>query len=315
VEGPSADVRFRAPLYAYQHSAGTPTGCAIVGGAFHDPAKVRWPAGFAGDYFFSDLCSGWIYRFDPVAPAAVTQFGSGLSSPVDLAIGPEGDLYYAQRGGGGLVGRISTDLIFADGAETGDLSAWSSAATGGGDLTVTQAAALEGGQGIEVNVDDTDSLFVRDDTPNDENRYIARFAFDPHGFDPGEAAGQQRVRLLVAFEEAPVQQRLFALVLRRVGGAYALSLRAQLDGGAEADTPFVDISDAPHVVEVDWVRSGTGTPSGSLTLRVDGAPAATLTNLANGARAVDFVRLGVMNVKRAAAGTLYFDGFVSRREP
>ena len=92
-------------------------------------------------------------------------------------------------------------------------------------------------------------------------------------------------------------------------------MRAQLDGAAEADTPFVDISDAPHVVEVDWVRSGTGTPNGSLTLRVDGATVATLTTLANGARAVDFARLGVMNVKRAAVGTLYFDGFVSRREP
>src|SRR5688572_23498236 len=165
VEGPSANPAFRAPLYAYPHSGATPSGCAIVGGAFHDAAKVRWPASFAGDYFFADLCSNWIYRFDPAVPGTATAFATGLGTPVDLAIGPEGDLYYALRGSGGSIGRISTDAIFADGVESGDVSAWS-ASTGSGDLTVTSAAAIDGGQGLEANVNDTEPLFVRDDTPN-----------------------------------------------------------------------------------------------------------------------------------------------------
>jgi hypothetical protein len=213
-----------------------------------------------------------------------------------------------------VIGRISTDAIFADGMETGDVSAWSGAA-GGSDLAVTGAAALEGEQGLEANVNDTEALFVRDDTPNDENRYLLRFAFDPNGFDPGESAGQQRVRLFIAFEEAPRQRRVFAVVLRRVDGAYSIGVRSQLDAGAEADTPFVDITDEPHVIEVDWQRSGTGTPTGSLALRIDGVLRATLASLDNDVRAVDFVRLGVMNAKGAAAGTVYFDSFTSRREP
>jgi glucose/arabinose dehydrogenase len=311
VEGPSTDPRFRAPLYAYPH---TPSCDAIVGGAFHDSSKVRWPADFAGDYFFADLCAGWIRRFDPATPGVAPDFATGLSTPVDLAVGPEGDLYYAMRGSGGVIGRISTDAIFADGMETGDVSAWSGAA-GGSDLAVTGAAALEGEQGLEANVNDTEALFVRDDTPNDENRYLLRFAFDPNGFDPGESAGQQRVRLFIAFEEAPRQRRVFAVVLRRVDGAYSIGVRSQLDAGAEADTPFVDITDEPHVIEVDWQRSGTGTPTGSLALRIDGVLRATLASLDNDVRAVDFVRLGVMNAKGAAAGTVYFDSFTSRREP
>jgi streptogramin lyase len=96
---------------------GTATGCAIAGGAFHDTAKVSWPADFAGDYFYADLCSGWIRRFHP-ALGTTAAFATGISGPVDLQIGPNGDLYYLARGTG-AVGRISTDWIFGDGFEAG----------------------------------------------------------------------------------------------------------------------------------------------------------------------------------------------------
>jgi glucose/arabinose dehydrogenase len=307
---------YRQPLYAYAHSGAAPTGCAIVGGAFHDPAKVTWPAPFVGDYFFADLCSHWIRRFDPASPGGSVEFATGQTTPVDLTTGPEGDLYALARGSGGVVRRFSTDWIFGDGLEGGDASAWSDAATDGGDLTVTMAAALGGtGQGLEANVNDTRPLFVRDDTPNDENRYRARFHFDPNGFDPGESVGRLRVRLFLAFEEWPVQRRLVTLVLRRSLGVYALSARVRLDDGTTADTPFVEIADAPHVVEFDWRRSTSpSTPNGAFTLRLDGAVVGTLSALDNDLRAVDFARLGAMAVKPGAAGTLYLDEFVSYRE-
>ena len=307
---------YRQPLHAYAHSGAAPTGCAIVGGAFHDPAKVTWPAGFVGDYFFADLCSHWIRRFDPAAPGSSVEFATGQTTPVDLATGPDGDIYALARGSGGVVRRFSTDWIFGDGVEGGDVSQWSETATDGGDLTVTMAAALGGtGQGLEANVDDTAPLFVRDDTPNDENRYRARFHFDPNGFDPGEAGGRLRVRLFLAFEEAPVLRRLVTLVLRRSQGDYAVMARVRLDDGTRVDTPFVAVTDAPHVLEFDWRRStSVSTPNGSFTLRVDGAVASTLSGLDNDARAVDFARLGAMAVKPGASGTLYLDEFVSYRE-
>jgi hypothetical protein len=105
-------------MLAYAHGRGATVGCAIVGGAFHDTAKVAWPADFAGDYFYADLCSGWIRRFDATL-ASSAPFATGISAPVDLTIGPEGDLYYLARGSGGVVGRISTDFIFADDFEAG----------------------------------------------------------------------------------------------------------------------------------------------------------------------------------------------------
>ncbi len=64
------------PCTAYQHSAGTPTGCAITGGAFYNPPTPMFPASYIGKYFFADVCSGWIYYIDPSSPATATQFAA-----------------------------------------------------------------------------------------------------------------------------------------------------------------------------------------------------------------------------------------------
>jgi hypothetical protein len=58
-----------------------------------------------GDYFFADLCSGWIRRLD-AATGEVSGFATDLSSPVALEVSKGGGLYYLSRGGGGLVGKI-----------------------------------------------------------------------------------------------------------------------------------------------------------------------------------------------------------------
>ena len=60
-----------------------------------------WIWCFLGDYFFADLCSGWIRRFDP-ASGVVTDFASGFSAPVDLHVGADGGLYVLSRGAGAV---------------------------------------------------------------------------------------------------------------------------------------------------------------------------------------------------------------------
>lgn len=97
--------QFVLPVYSYHHSTGSPTGCAITGGAFYNPAAATFPASFVGRYFFADYCSGWIYHLDPANPTTVTPFAANVSSPVDLQIGPDGALYYLARGANS-VGRI-----------------------------------------------------------------------------------------------------------------------------------------------------------------------------------------------------------------
>jgi glucose/arabinose dehydrogenase len=99
------NANFRDPLIQYGHGNGNTTGCAIVGGAFYNPPVNQFPASYLGKYFFADLCSGWIRVMDPALNIA-GGFATGLSTPVDLQVGPDGGLYYLIRGNGGQVWRI-----------------------------------------------------------------------------------------------------------------------------------------------------------------------------------------------------------------
>ena len=97
---------YTAPVHEYTHGSTNTTGCSITGGTFYNPATVRFPSGYVGDYFFADLCSGWIRRYDPSTDAA-TGFATGLSSVVDLEVSKnEGELYYLSRGTPGSVSKI-----------------------------------------------------------------------------------------------------------------------------------------------------------------------------------------------------------------
>jgi hypothetical protein len=233
-----------------------------------------------------------------------------------LAVAPNSDLLVTWRDGReadmGVYGRVVPDRIFADGFESG-LGPWSVVSTGGGDLSVSEAAALEGTQGLQGVVNDTVGIWVQDDTPENEGRYRARFRLDPNGFDPGEAAGMRRTRVLIGLETGP-SRRLFAVVLRRVNGEYSLMGRARLDDGVQADTGFFAITDAPHAVEIAWTRSSTPDANdGRFQLWIDGALVSTLSGLDNHRSALDAVRMGALSVKGSASGTLLWDAFESRR--
>jgi glucose/arabinose dehydrogenase len=105
-EGPESNPTYLGPLFAYRHGSTKATGCAITGGAFHNPTTRQFPSGYEGDYFFADLCSEWIRRFD-AATEDVSGFATGLSSPVALEASKRGSLYYLSRGGSvGSVGKI-----------------------------------------------------------------------------------------------------------------------------------------------------------------------------------------------------------------
>jgi hypothetical protein len=253
-----------------------------------------------------------------------SQFGPALAAQPDgdlLAAWTSGLPYYLERpeprqdgSGSGVFAQPLRDHLFADGFDSGDLSAWSYAATDDGDLRVVPRLDGEGtSYALLGEVDDTASLYVEDDSPQDEGRYRAGFEFDPSGFDPGEAAGRHRVRIFLAFEAEPTR-RMVALCLRRRDGAYDLMARVRLEDRTLADTPFIPIADAPHRIELDWRRATRPDANdGSFSLWIDGVLVSHLAGLDNPSSGVDFVRLGVLAVKPGASGTLRWDEFASRR--
>jgi glucose/arabinose dehydrogenase len=92
-EGPSHAPGFVEPIYAYRHGRqGVGKGAAITGGVFY--TGNTFPAQYSGKYFFSDYVNGFIRVMDPNRPHDVTPFASGASSPIQLAVGPDGGLYY-----------------------------------------------------------------------------------------------------------------------------------------------------------------------------------------------------------------------------
>jgi glucose/arabinose dehydrogenase len=112
------------PLLAYHHFAvqgapSTPLGCAITGGAFYNPPPrcagdppYGFPSSYVGQYFFLDLCGGWIYTMDPnqidqaspygfhkinLFASGIHGSGSGDAGATYLTVGPDANLYYISR--------------------------------------------------------------------------------------------------------------------------------------------------------------------------------------------------------------------------
>ncbi len=203
------------------------------------------------------------------------------------------------------------DDIFSDGFEGSDLSAWSAAKDGGGDLYTSPAAAIAGARGLAAHVDDTGALWVEDDTPDSEARYRVRFSFDPNGFAP--AKSKKLVHFFHAVSRQAKQKKLLILQLRRRNGQHELRLKVFRVGGM-IGTKWRAISDAPHSIEIDWQKAtGPGSADGHVQMWIDGTPVAWIGGLDNPARFIDAVRLGVWKLRPTSSGTLYFDRFVSRR--
>ncbi|HEV7299457.1 MAG TPA: PQQ-dependent sugar dehydrogenase [Tepidisphaeraceae bacterium] len=108
-EGPTNDASYESPLFAYPHYIGsTFNGAAIAGAAFYNPQTVAFPSHNVGDFFFTDYVAGYVRRLDLGGSApTVQEFATGLASPIALAVGDNGSLYYLERGNGGRVVRVN----------------------------------------------------------------------------------------------------------------------------------------------------------------------------------------------------------------
>lgn len=99
-----------APYSAWSHSAtvvpgeSCPTGSSSVAGLSFS-VSGPYPADFDGALFFADYSRDciWVMKRNGgslPSPSAITTFAAGAANPVDLQVGPSGELYYADFDGG-----------------------------------------------------------------------------------------------------------------------------------------------------------------------------------------------------------------------
>jgi len=261
-----------------------------------------WAGTDVGIYVSSDAGANWAPYANRLPPVAVFDLKANATTKQLLA---------CTHGRSAYMLSLDDDLIFRDGVESHGFSNWSSVQNDG-DLTVTPAAAMGGSTvGLQAVVNGTNALFVQDDLPNNEPRYRTRLYINPNTFDPGEAQSHFRVRVMIGFNGAG--ERLVTLVLKRQGGQYSIEGRVRRNDGTRADTGFINITNAAHFIEFDWVKAATGLANGTFTFFIDGVPQPTLTGIDNDASGIESARMGVLSIKTGAAGTLFLDQFVSRR--
>jgi RHS repeat-associated protein len=203
----------------------------------------------------------------------------------------------------------SATSLFADGFESGNLSAWSSSVTGSGDLSVTSGAALVGSFGMQALINDTGGIYARDDSPSNETRYRARFRLDPNSVS---IPSGNRFDILETRNSA--NGAVFRVELGHVSASqYSLRLTVLDDGGSYSSSASYTTSDAPQELLVDWQSAtAAGANNGTIRLYVDGVERTSLTGRDTDGRRIEHVRLGAVgSIDTGTSGTLFFDQFQS----
>jgi hypothetical protein len=202
------------------------------------------------------------------------------------------------------------ELIFADGFESGNLSAWSSTVTDGGDLSVSVQAALSGTFGLSALLDDNNPIYVTDDSPAAESIYTARFAFDPNSIAIKNGNDHVIFRAVNASDAVVLE-----LELRATGRGYSVRLGAATDSTTVTRSGWTPIDDAPTSIELNWRAStAPGANNGTVVLKLNGTAAATLAGIDNDTRRIERTYLGaVSGIDNGTRGTSFFDGFEARR--
>ncbi len=205
----------------------------------------------------------------------------------------------------------SADVIFADGFESGSLSAWSAAVTDNGDLNVNSLAALVGSQGLRAVINNTTSIYVTDDTPNAEARYRVRFYFDPNSIAMSNGNAHY-----IFYGYTGTSTDVLRIEFRRSSGSYQIAAALRNDKSSWSSSNWFTISDVTHVLELDWrAATAAGANNGNLTFWIDSVQMASLTGVDNDTRRIDRVRLGAISgLDSGTLGTYYFDAFESRRQ-
>lgn len=199
------------------------------------------------------------------------------------------------------------DMIFADGFESGDLTAWDASVTDGGDLSVSAAAAFSGSYGMEMVVDDRNLIYVQDLTPLLEDHYRARFYINTDSLDM-----KNWVWTAILMD---TDWTMGVNLIDEGTTGYSICIFEYDDNWNGQESQLYSLGTGWHLVEIEWkAATAPGANNGFMKLWIDEQLQGTLDNLNNDERRIEDVWLGLAdNVPRNSSGTLYIDAFESRR--
>jgi hypothetical protein len=168
-----------------------------------------------------------------------------------------------------------------------------------------------GNQSLNALINDNNPIFVTDDSPNAEQRYRARFYFDPNSIT---MANNDAHFIFMGY--AGNSKSILQIQFRQSSGAYQVKTKSLNDNGAWVSTKWFPITDVIHSIEVDWrAASAVGSNNGGLALWIDGNLQADLTGIDNDTHRIDRAKLGALSgLDNGTRGTYYFDNFESRRQ-
>jgi hypothetical protein len=198
----------------------------------------------------------------------------------------------------------ASDIVFADGFETGNFGAWTSVSGDAARISAAPEAALSGVFGMKAVINGNTPSYVTDVTPASEAGYHARFYFHPNGtITRGHAHD-------IFVGQSASGATIFRVQYRRTTGGLYQVRAGVLRRGGTTYTNWQTISNASHAIEIAW-QSGTGA---AFDLHIDGALKQSLGKLNTSAYLLDSVRLGPSEgLSLGMSGAEYYDAFVSTR--
>lgn len=206
--------------------------------------------------------------------------------------------------------------LFSDGFESGDLSAWDDSETDSGDLSAHADAALHGSYGAKLVIDDTNSIYVQDNTPSGESRYRLRFYIDINSLSMGEG---DEFRVFTGQDEgwggSPYTIDGLIINLKYTSSTYKIYVSAANDSLTLNSSSEYTVTDDVHYIETDWsASSAPGEDDGFISLYIDGALKETVSGVDNDSWGIDIALLGAQGLDADTSGTLYLDDFASNND-
>jgi hypothetical protein len=210
-------------------------------------------------------------------------------------------------GGTVLSTGVICNIIFEDGFESANFSAWNAVKTGGGDLKVCLNGAINGIIGMCVKNMTNNTKFVTDSGLSATSISV-QFNLDPNGLK------LQNNKIIRIFQSRDGAKAPHWLQLRKNDGNFQLRALAKLDGPGFVKTLWTKITNKPHLIEIEWsAASGAGNHNGYVKLYVGGQLRRQKGGLNNDTFVVKKVKLGFTNrpLNFWVRGVFFIDDFMS----